>query len=169
MIIECVRLLTFILEILAKSELEIPNKGVCWNLNTCFCQLKTGLLLFVIVWSACLQVEWVTADTEYCCSRCFFRQKIWSHYTCYSKSPMVTGWIVFFKIFLFIDEARHGMAPSCLSDMLRYRMSTRQLRSPACAELSRSESNLHQVFWWSRVFSCRLETVEPASIDYKTI
>ena len=54
----------------------------------------------------------------------------------------------FFKILLFIDEARNGIvAPSCLSDMLRYRMSTRQLRSTACAELSRSESNLHQVFW----------------------
>ena len=53
---------------------------------------------------------------------------------------MVTGWIVFFKILLFIDEARNGMAPSCLSDMLRYRMSTRKLRSTACAELSRSES-----------------------------
>ena len=57
----------------------------------------------------------------------------------------------FFKTLLFIDEARNGMAPSCLSDMLGYRMSTRQLRSTACAELSRSESNLHQVFWWSRV------------------
>ena len=48
-----------------------------------------------------------------------------------------------FKILLLVDKELNGMAPSCVSDMLRYRMSTRTLRStsrnfPAC-----SESNLH--------------------------
>ena len=48
---------------------------------------------------------------------------------------------LFFKILHFVDEAPNGMAPSCLSNMLRYRMSTGKLRSTACTELSRSESN----------------------------
>ena len=32
-----------------------------------------------------------------------------------------------FKILPSVDKARNDMAPSCLSDMLRYRMSTRNL------------------------------------------
>ena len=36
-----------------------------------------------------------------------------------------------FKILLFVDKPRNGMGPSCISDMLRYRMSTRKLRFTA--------------------------------------
>ena len=102
-----------------------------------------------------------------------------THVVCFARkynhiTPVLPSlyWLpvrLIFKILLLVDKALNGMAPFYLSDMLRYRMSTRTLRStsrnfPAC-----SESNLQQVAWWSRAFNCRPETVEPASIEYKTI
>ena len=91
-----------------------------WTTLNCYCMV-------------CLPISWIsyTELIQNTAARVVSFARKYDHIT-----PVLLNlhWLpvrLIFKILFLVDQTRNGLAPSCLSDMLRYRMSKRKLRSTA--------------------------------------